>query len=100
MKRPSSKIRDEIARLQDQLKAAETREAERIGRLALKTGLGEIEIEETALLSRFEDIAAEFRSGRGARSFDPDGRGKGASHRKDASSAVPPDAASSGDSEA
>jgi len=29
MKKPSSKIREEIARLQDQLRAAETREAER-----------------------------------------------------------------------
>jgi len=36
MKKPSSKIREEIARLQDALKHAETREAERIGRVALK----------------------------------------------------------------
>ncbi|RWJ60800.1 MAG: TraC family protein [Mesorhizobium sp.] len=65
MKKPSSKIREEIARLQDQLKAAETREAERIGRLALKAGLGEIEIEEAALLSAFEDLAGRFRAGGG-----------------------------------
>ncbi|RUV78024.1 TraC family protein, partial [Mesorhizobium sp. M1A.F.Ca.IN.020.32.1.1] len=57
MKKPSSKIREEIARLHEQLKAAETREAERIGRVALKAGLGEIEIEEAALLSAFEDLA-------------------------------------------
>ena len=44
MKKPSSKIREEIAKLQDQLKYAETREAERIGRIALKAGLGEIEV--------------------------------------------------------
>ncbi|MGO7258907.1 TraC family protein, partial [Rhizobium brockwellii] len=43
MKKHSSKIRDEIAKLQEQLKTAETREAERIGRIALKAGLGEIE---------------------------------------------------------
>ncbi|WP_085033697.1 conjugal transfer protein TraC [Ensifer aridi] len=61
MKKPSSKIREEIARLQDQLKAAETREAERIGRIALKAGLGEIEIEEAALQAAFEDIAGRFR---------------------------------------
>lgn len=66
MKKPSSKIREEIARLQDQLKAAETREAERIGRIALKAGLGEIEIEEAALQAAFEDIAGRFRGGRGA----------------------------------
>ncbi|MFN3443973.1 MAG: conjugal transfer protein TraC [Rhizobium rosettiformans] len=65
MKKPSSKIREEIARLQDQLKAAETREAERIGRIALKAGLGEIEIEEAALQAAFEDIAGRFRGGRG-----------------------------------
>ena len=65
MKKPSSKIREEIARLQDQLKAAETREAERIGRIALKAGLGEIEIEEAALQAAFEDIAGRFRGGKG-----------------------------------
>ncbi|RCI77235.1 TraC family protein [Brucella anthropi] len=66
MKKPSSKIREEIARLQDQLKAAETREAERIGRIALKAGLGEIEIEEAALQAAFEDMAGRFRGGKGA----------------------------------
>jgi len=36
MKKPSSKIREEIAKLQERLKHAETREAERIGRIALR----------------------------------------------------------------
>ena len=66
MKKPSSKIREEIARLQEQLKSAETREAERIGRVALKAGLGEIEIEEAALQAAFEDIAGRFRGGKEA----------------------------------
>src|SRR5690606_8328917 len=61
MKKPSSKIREEIARLQEQLKQAETREAERIGRLALKAGLGDIEIEERALVSALEEVATRFR---------------------------------------
>ncbi|MBB3933715.1 Arc/MetJ-type ribon-helix-helix transcriptional regulator [Kaistia hirudinis] len=61
MKKPSSKIREEIARLQEQLKSAETREAERIGRVALKAGLGEIEIEETELQAAFEELAGRFR---------------------------------------
>lgn len=65
MKKPSRQIRDEIARLQEQLKQAETREAERIGRVALKAGLGEIEIEEGALLSAFEEVAGRFRKGGG-----------------------------------
>ena len=67
MKKPSSKIRDEIARLQEQLKAAETREAERIGRLALKAGLGEIAIEEAELVAAFEALATRFRTGGGKR---------------------------------
>ena len=60
MKKPSSKIREEIAKLQDQLKAAETREAERIGRIALKAGLGEIEVDEAELQAAFEDVANRF----------------------------------------
>lgn len=66
MKKPSSKIREEIARLQDQLKQAETREAERIGRIALRAGLGEIEIDEAELQAAFEDVAKRFRAGKGA----------------------------------
>ena len=65
MKKPSRQIREEIARLQDQLKQAETREAERIGRIALKAGIGEIEIEEAAMLSAFEELAGRFRKGGG-----------------------------------
>ncbi|CAI9418693.1 hypothetical protein ANOBCDAF_04339 [Pleomorphomonas sp. T1.2MG-36] len=63
MKKPSSKIREEIARLQEQLRAAETREAERIGRIALKAGLGDVEIDEEALLAALTDVAGTFRRG-------------------------------------
>jgi hypothetical protein len=65
MKKPSSKIREEIARLQEQLRQAETREAERIGRIALRAGLGEIEIDEAALLAAFEELAGRFRGAGG-----------------------------------
>ncbi|MDQ0995982.1 hypothetical protein QFZ34_001159 [Phyllobacterium ifriqiyense] len=64
MKKPSAKIRQEIALLQDQLRQAETREAERIGRLALKAGIGDIAIDETELLRAFEELAARFRPDR------------------------------------
>jgi hypothetical protein len=64
MKKPSSKIREEIAKLQEQLKHAETREAERIGRIALRAGLGEIEIEETELQAALEELAKRFRGGK------------------------------------
>lgn len=67
MKKPSSKIRDEIAKLQEQLKLAETREAERIGRVALKAGLGEIEIDEAELQAAFEQLTKRFRGGQGGR---------------------------------
>ncbi|WP_082530227.1 TraC family protein [Rhizobium sp. Root1203] len=36
MKKPSSKIRDEIAKLQERLKVAETKEAERLGEAGLR----------------------------------------------------------------
>lgn len=65
MKKPSSKIREEIARLHEQLRQAETREAERIGRLALKAGLGDLEVEDGELVSAFEEVAARFRKGTG-----------------------------------
>tara|TARA_R110002020_G_scaffold190494_3_gene390019 strand:- start:2029 stop:2325 length:297 start_codon:yes stop_codon:yes gene_type:complete len=61
MKKPTSKIREELARLQEQLKQAETRDAERIGRIALKAGLGEIEIDDADLQAAFEDVARRFR---------------------------------------
>lgn len=67
MKKPSSKIREEIAKLQEQLRTAETREAERIGRLALRAGLGEIEIEDGDLIAALEEVVGRFRKGSGTR---------------------------------
>tara|TARA_B100000949_G_scaffold120222_1_gene106264 strand:- start:218 stop:481 length:264 start_codon:yes stop_codon:yes gene_type:complete len=61
MKKPSSRIKEEIAKLQEQLKAAETREAVRIGRIALKAGIGEVEADDGKLLAAFEDLAKRFR---------------------------------------
>jgi hypothetical protein len=75
MKKPSSKIREEIARLQDQLRAAETREAERIGRIALKAGLGEIQTDEAEFQAAFEDIARRFRKDKGPTTGRENGRG-------------------------
>ena len=49
MRKSTSQIREKLARLQEELKQAETRDAERIGRIALKAGLGEIEIDEMEL---------------------------------------------------
>ncbi|ASP83013.1 conjugal transfer protein TraC [Sinorhizobium meliloti] len=76
MKKPASKIRDEIAKLQEQLKAAETREAERIGRIALKAGLGEIEVDEAELQAAFESLAKRFRGGQGLTAGGKKGNGE------------------------
>ena len=65
MKKPSSKLRAEIAKLEEQLKVAETRDAERIGRIALKAGLGDIVVEETELREAFEEVSKRFRGGKG-----------------------------------
>lgn len=89
MKKPSAKIREEITRLQDQLRQAETREAERIGRIALKAGLGDIEFSEDDLQAAFQDLAKRFRAARpvsnakdrGAASSDPS-LSSGAAHGK------------------
>ncbi|MEO3388252.1 TraC family protein [Mesorhizobium sp. CAU 1741] len=83
MKKPSSKIREEIARLQEQLKAAETREAERIGRVALKAGLGDIEIGDADLLVAFVEIAGKHCTvaGRTVRTTPTSGPGGKASAR-------------------
>jgi hypothetical protein len=77
MKKPSSKIREEIARLQEHLKAAETREADRIGRIALKAGLGEIEVEDTELQAAFEQVAHRFRAGSVSHRKEPRGNESG-----------------------
>lgn len=63
MRKTSSKIREEIEKLQEQLKAAETKEAERIGRIAVKAGLGDLEIEEGDLADAFAEMARKFRGG-------------------------------------
>lgn len=84
MKKSSNRIREEIARLQEVLKAAETREAERIGRIALKAGLGEIAIEESTLAEAFEEIVRRFRTSQPRRSPDQGSNEADGSHRKTA----------------
>jgi hypothetical protein len=66
MKKPTAKLREELARLQEELKQAETRDAERIGRIALKAGLGDFDVEASELQSAFEEIANRFRNRRKA----------------------------------
>lgn len=98
MKKPSSRIREEIARLQDQLRAAATREAERIGRIALKAGIGEIEIDEAELQTAFEEIAGRFRAGQGQATARKNA--SGGRTGSETSSALPSGANAGGASEA
>jgi hypothetical protein len=95
MKKPSSKIREEIAKLQDALKAAEARDAERIGRIALKAGVGDIEIDEAALQTAFEDMVTRFRPAKGGSSGNERGGASGGSP-----SEIPPGAATRSSDEA
>ncbi|WP_105441289.1 conjugal transfer protein TraC [Neorhizobium sp. T25_13] len=98
MKKPPSKIRDEIAKLQEQLKLAETREAERIGRIALKAGLGEIEIDEAELQAAFEQLTKRFRGGQGVTTGGK--KGTGDSSGATSTAAVASGAAAGGTGEA
>jgi hypothetical protein len=52
--------------LQDQLRQAETREAERIGRIALKAGTRRDRDRETELQAAFEEVTSRFRGGKGS----------------------------------
>lgn len=78
MRKSTQQIRNDIAKMQEQLKAAETRDAERIGRIALKAGLAEIEIDDAELQAAFEDVAKRFRGGKsGASGKERGGSGAG-----------------------
>lgn len=63
MRRRSSRVREEFERLQEQLKLAQTKEAERIGRLALKARLGDMDGSEAVLVAGFEEMAKRFQTG-------------------------------------
>jgi hypothetical protein len=93
MKKPSSKIRDEISKLQEQLKAAETREAERIGRIALRAGFGDIEVDETELQAAFEDLFKRFRGGHGSGNTGPTGKERAGGASSGQAATVPPGSA-------
>ncbi len=57
-----AQIKAEIAKLSAELKQAEAREGERIGAIAIKAGLHEIDVSDADLTQAFKDIAARFQS--------------------------------------
>lgn len=54
-------ILKEIAALQEKLKEHDKAQAERIGRLALRSGLATLDIPEASLMAEFEILATRFR---------------------------------------
>lgn len=56
-----AQIKAEIDRLNGELAQAEAREGERIGSIAVKAGLHEIDVSDADLLQAFRDVAARFR---------------------------------------
>lgn len=60
-KRNVQRIQDEIARLQGELEAHRKAESERLGDLAVKAGLADIEIADRDLLSALKAVAAKFQ---------------------------------------
>jgi hypothetical protein len=56
-----AQIKAEIERLNKQLADAEAREGERIGAIAIKAGLHEIDAADSDLLKAFKALAARFR---------------------------------------
>lgn len=63
MAKPKSRnaILSEIEALQKKLKAHDKAEAERIGNIALKAGVGSINISDEALTKALEDLVKRFR---------------------------------------
>ncbi|NGM37270.1 MULTISPECIES: TraC family protein [Methylobacterium] len=55
-------IVNEIAALQAKLKAHDKAECERIGQLAIKAGIGSIDISDEALTQEFQTIVTRFRA--------------------------------------
>ncbi len=98
MKKSSSTIRTNIARLQEQLKQAEADEAQRIGRIALKAGLGEIEVDDDELRAAFAELATRFQRS-ASRSTGKGGGGAG-SIAASSTTSLPPGATAHGTEEA
>ncbi|WLS01387.1 TraC family protein [Shinella sumterensis] len=61
-KKNVQKIHDEITRLQQELESVRQAEAERLGSLAVKAGLSDIDVSDKELLAALKEVAARFQS--------------------------------------
>ncbi len=57
-----AQIKAEMERLKQELKEAEAKEAERLGALAIKAGLHEIEASDADLIKAMKEVASRFQS--------------------------------------
>ncbi|TNM59887.1 TraC family protein [Aliirhizobium smilacinae] len=57
-----AEIKAAMEALKAELREAEAREAERLGSLAVKAGLHEIDIDDAVLVSALKELAARFQS--------------------------------------
>ena len=55
----------ELNRIKAELAELESKAAERIGKIALAAGLGDLDIDDASLRKEFEAIASKFRKGEG-----------------------------------
>ena len=59
-----AQIKAEMERLKQELKEAEAKEADRLGALAIKAGLHEIEASDADLVKAMKKMAARFQTAR------------------------------------
>lgn len=57
-----AEIKAAMEALKDELKQAEAREAERLGSLAVKAGLHEVDASDADLVKALKEVAARFQS--------------------------------------
>ncbi|WP_368649934.1 TraC family protein [Brucella intermedia] len=62
--RTPAQIKAEMERLKQELKEAEAKEADRLGALAIKAGLHEIEASDADLVKAMKEVAARFQTAR------------------------------------
>lgn len=58
--RKASKV-EQLRQLKEEIQELESRAAERLGRLAVRAGLADVELDDQALLRELETLAARFR---------------------------------------
>jgi hypothetical protein len=61
-KTSTTRIKDEIAKLEARLKEAEGKEAERLGAIAVKAGLHELDVSEAEIFAAMTEVFGRFQT--------------------------------------